>query len=275
MKRMVSCLLSVLASSIFFSVSAYALPFKCDKSQARCEVETRRMTEGDKVGIFTEDKQLVGLGTVTGIEGTKRIVKITRRWSLFLRSHDMEIIEDSAYENPEKNFKVITPLGSMAWGAQVALVNLGVGDGFLAFEASGIFWKQFWRDFSYFGRLHYLSGSGQASDNLGGATAQDVSVSGVGLSGGLSELLMPHSPLSIRLDLEVGFSYGAVTLSGGFDEGKVLNDRFKDGFGTYMRVGPSLIWRRSGIQPELGLSFLRIHNSNSAALNVGFNHSIH
>ncbi len=269
-------ILALLASLLTFalSTSAWALPFKCDKNQSRCEVDTRRMTEGDKVGIFTDDKQLVGLGEITGIEGTKRIVKITKKWSSFLRSHEMEIIDDNAYQNPEQSFVIITPLGSMAWGAQLGLVNLGVGDGFLAIEASGLFWKQFWRDFSYFGRMHFLTGSGKASDNLGGATAQDVSVTSYGLSGGVSELIMPHSPFSIRLDLEVGVSFGSVTLDGGFDEAKVLNSRFKDGAGLYLRAGPSLLWRRDGIQPELGLAFLKIHGSNSAALTLGINHSI-
>lgn len=274
MKPMVSSLLFVLAS-LSFSKVAMALPFRCDKAQNRCEVETRRLTEGDKVAVFTDDKKLIGLGEITGIEGTKRIVKITRKWGTFLRSHEIEIIQDEAYRNPEKSFVIVTPLGSMSWGAQLGLVNLGVGDGFLGIEASGLFFRHFWRDFSYFGRFHFLTGSGKASDNLGGATAQDVSVSSFGLSGGVSELLLPHSPISIRLDLELGVSFGSVTLDGDFDEDKVLNSRFKDGAGLYLRGGPSMIWRRDGIQPELGLAYMLIHDSSSAALTIGINSAIH
>lgn len=273
MKHLLSSLLFV-CSALTLSSTAMALPFRCDKTQTRCEIETRRMTEGDKVGIFTEEKQLIGLGEVISFEGTKRIVKITRKWGLFLRSHEMEIVPDEAYNSPEKSFVIVTRLGSMAWGAQLGLMNLGVGDGFVGVEASGLFWKHFWRDFSYFGRVHYLTGSGTASDNLGDANAQDVSVSSFGLSGGVSELLLPHSPLSIRLDLELGFSYGIVELDGDFDEKKVLNSRFNDGIGVYFRAGPALIWRRDGIQPELGIAFLHIHNTNSAALTLGINSSL-
>ncbi|RZA23090.1 MAG: hypothetical protein EOP10_13675 [Proteobacteria bacterium] len=273
MKRMLSSLLFA-CSTFVLSSSAMALSFKCDKAQTRCEVDTRRLTEGDKVAVFTEEKKLIGLGEVTGLEGSRRIVKITKKWGTFLRSHEMEIIQDEEYQNPTKTFVIVTPLGSMAWGAQLGLVNLGVGDGFIGFEVSGLFFKHFWRDFSYFGRVHYLSGSGKASDNLGGATAQDVSVSSMGLSGGISELLLPYSPVSIRLDAELGFSYGSVDLAGGFEEDKVLNSRFKDGAGVYLRGGPSMIWRRGGIQPELGIAFLHIHNSNSAALTLGVNSSI-
>lgn len=261
-------------ASLSIGSTALALPFKCDKAQTRCEVDTRRLTEGDKVAVFTPEKQVIGLGEVTGIEGTKRIVKITRRWGSFLRSHEMEIVQDEAYANPEKNFVIVTPLGSMAWGAQLGLVKLGIGDGFLGFEASGTFYRHFWRDFSYFGRLHFLSGSGKASDNLGGATAQDVSISSMGISGGVSELLLPYSPFSIRLDLEVGFSYGSVALDGEFDEARVLNDRFKDGAGLYFRAGPSVIWRRAGLQPELGIAFLRMHSSTNSALTLGVTSSI-
>lgn len=272
-KRMLTSLLLAFAF-VSLTKPAVALPFRCDKPQNRCEVDTRRLTEGDKVAVFTDDKKLIGLGEIVSIEGTKRIVKITRKWGTFLRSHDMDIIEDEAYNNPEKNFVIVMPLGSMSWGAQLGLVNLGVGDGFLGVEASGLFYRHFWRNFSYFGRFHFLTGSGKASDNLGGATAQDVSISSFGLSGGLSELLLPHSPISIRLDLDLGVSFGSVKLNGDFDEDRVLNSRFKDGVGLYLRVGPSMIWRRDGIQPELGIAYMIIHDSSSAALTLGINNPI-
>ncbi len=215
---------------LLWSTASYAFPFKCDKEQTQCEVQTRRLTVGDKVGVFTTEKQLVAIGEVTDIEGAKRIVKITKKWSLLLRNHEIEIINDNAFQNPQAYYTIVTPLPSMLWAGQFAIVNLGIGDGFLGTELSGLFFKHFWRDFSYYGRLHYLSGKGKASDNLGGATSQDVTMSSMGLSGGISEMLLPFSTIAVRLDGELGFGMGKATVSGGFDEGKVLNDRFKDGF---------------------------------------------
>lgn len=268
MKRLLA-LLVVLWGSI-----SYAFPFKCDKEQMNCEVQTRRLTVGDKVGIFTSQKQLVALGEVTDIEGSKRVIKITKKWALLLRNHDVEIINDNAFQNPEAYYTIVTPLPPMSWAAQIGIVNLGIGDGFIGTEVSGLFFKHFWRDFSYFGRLHYLTGKGKASDNLGGASSQNVSVSSIGVSGGVSEMILPFAMIAVRLDGELGLGMGQVTLAGGFDEDKVLNSRFKDGLGVYARGGASAVWRRDGLQPEIGLSVLRLHNSNNTAFSIGFNGSI-
>ncbi|RZA10068.1 MAG: hypothetical protein EOP10_35385 [Proteobacteria bacterium] len=58
-------------------------------------------------------------------------------------------------------------------------------------------------------------------------------------------------------------------LDGDFDEDKVLNSRFKDGAGIYGRLGAAAVWRRGGLQPELGLSIIRLHSSNNTAFFVG------
>ncbi len=267
MKRLLALLV------VLWGSTSLAFPFKCDKEQQRCEVQTRRLTVGDKVGVFTSEKQLVALGEVVDIDGSKRIVKITKKWSILLKNHDIDIINDNAFQNPDAYYQILTPLPPLFWAAQLALVNLGVGDGFLATELSALVFKHFWRDFSYFGRVHYLTGSGSASDNLGGAGSQNVSLSSMGVSGGLSEMLLAYSLIAIRLDGELGFSYGSVKIGGGFNEDKVLNGRFSDGFGVYLRGGASALWRRDGLQPELGLAFVLIHGSTNAAFSLGVSKS--
>lgn len=259
---------------VLWSSTSFAFPFKCDKDQAQCEVQTRRLTVGDKVGVFTPEKELVALGEVTDIDGGKRIIKITKKWAILLRSHDIDIINDLAYSAPEAHYKIITPLARTAWAGQIALVNIGIGDGFIGTEVSGLFFKHFWRDFSYFGRLHYLTGKGSASDNLGGIQSLDVNINSMGASGGVSEMILPFAAIAIRLDAEVGFGVGTVTLSGDYDKDKILNSRFKDGMGIYARGGAAAVWRRDGIQPEVGLAILHLHNSNNTAFFLGLNGTI-
>ncbi|RYZ63025.1 MAG: hypothetical protein EOP09_18265, partial [Proteobacteria bacterium] len=137
MKRLLALLICL------WSSHSYAFTFKCDKEQTRCEVQTKRLTVGDKVGVFTEQKQLVALGEVTDIEGSRRVVVISKKWSTLLRTHDMDIINDQAFKTPEAYYTIVTPLSTKSWGAQVAVVNLGIGDGFLGTEVSGLFYKQF------------------------------------------------------------------------------------------------------------------------------------
>lgn len=256
--------------TLVLAAPALAMPFKCDKQQTLCEVQTKRLTTGDKVGVFSSDGQLAAVGEVVEIRNKSRMVKITKRWGNLYRSYEMEVIEDEKARDPEKYFRVITPLPELSWGVGLGAVNLGIGDSFVGTSLEGGVYWLLWRDLFLTGRLHYMTGSGKASDNLGaGVGAVNVSVTSAGLSAGISELIAPHELIAIRLDGDVGLSNATVTLPGGLDEGKVLNGRINDGIGLYLRLGVAAIWRRDGLQPEVGFNFLRLHSSNNPGLFVG------
>jgi hypothetical protein len=257
--------------TLFLSQSAWALPFKCDKNQDKCEIVTKRWTIGDKIGVFSGDKHLVAIGEVIEIRDQKRIVRVTKKWSTLLRSHDMDIIPDAKYSDPEKSFSIITPLPPFNWAADLGMVILGVGDGFISTEVSGGIYRRFWKDISWMARLHYLTGSGKASDNLGNAGSQSVNVSSFGLTAGLSEMILPYNVFSFRIDGELGVSNVSVTLGGDFNEDDVLNSRVSDGIGIYARASAAAIWRRDGLQPEFGLAFLKLHNTVNPSIFVGVN----
>ncbi len=269
-------MLQALILAIFGLVAlpSLAMPFKCDKAQVLCEVQTKRMTIGDRVGIFTSDRQLAAIGEVSEIRTNSRLVKITKKWGSLYRTYEMEIIPDEQANDPEKFFKILTPLPELSWGANIGLYSLGVGDGFIGPSVEGLirwWWK---RSLFVIGRFHYINGSGEASDNLGNAGTQKVSISTYGLSGGMSELISLFDQLAVRFEGDLGFSNTAVTLSGNFDEKKVLNDRITDGAGIYARAGVSAIWRREGLEPELGFNYLRLHASNDFGLFVGVSQSL-
>lgn len=256
--------------SLLVAAPAFAMPFKCDKQQTLCEVQTKRLTIGDKVGVFSSDGQLAAVGEVVEIRNKSRMIKITQRWAPLYRSYEMEVIEDEKARNPEKHFRIITPLPELSWGVGLGAINLGIGDSFVGTSLDGGVYWLLWRDLFLTGRLHYLTGSGKASDNLGaGVAAANVSVTSAGLSVGISDLIAPYEMIALRLDADLGLSNATVTLPAGLDEGKVLNDRIDDGVGLYLRFGIAAIWRRDGLQPELGFTFLRLHSSNNPGLFVG------
>lgn len=258
-------------AALLISSKLWALPFKCDKSQSLCEVQYKRLTVGDRVGVFTEDGQIAAVGTVVEIRGQARIVKIDRKWGSLLRSFSMEMIEDEKAKEPEKYYRVIAPLPTWSVEANLGVLNLGLGDGFSgpSFEG-GIHW--WWmKEIFVLAKIHYISASGEASDNLGSAVgALDSDLATYGLSGGLSRLFMAYEPVSLRMDAELGFSSSSVTVSGGFDEATVLNDRVVDGSGLYARLGFAAIWRREGFEPELGFSFFRLQDAVGYGINIGF-----
>ncbi|HYX32581.1 MAG TPA: hypothetical protein VE954_05675 [Oligoflexus sp.] len=256
--------------SLLLAAPAFAMPFKCDKQQMLCEVQTKRLTVGDKVGVFSSDGQLAAIGEVVEIRNKSRMIKITQKWASLFRSYEMEVIEDEKAKNPEKYFRIITPLPELSWGVGLGGVNLGIGDSFVGTSLDGGVYWLLWRDMFLTGRLHYITGEGKASDNLGaGVAAASVSVTSAGLSVGISELIAPYEMVALRMDGEIGLSNATVTLPAGLDEGDVLNNRIDDGVGLYLRFGVAAIWRRDGLQPEVGFSFLRLHAANSPGLFVG------
>lgn len=256
--------------TLLISTTGWSLPFKCDKPQSLCEVQYKRLTAGDRVGVFTEDGQIAAVGTVVEIRGQARIVRIDRKWGQLLRSYDMQMIEDEKAKDPEKYFRVITPLPVWSVGASLGTLNLGLGDGFFGPVLEGTVYWWWMQELFFFGRLHYISASGEASDNLGNnAGALESDLSSYGLSFGLSKLFMAYEPVSLRADGELGFSNASVSVAGGFDEEEVLNNRVSDGMGIYARLSAAAIWRRGGFEPELGFSFLRLQDAVGYTINVG------
>jgi hypothetical protein len=256
--------------TLCLAANAAAMPFKCDKQQILCEIQTKRLTVGDKVGVFSGDGQLAAVGEVVEIRNRSRIVKILQKWGNLYRSYEMEVIDDEQAKDPSKYFRVITPLPEISWGLGLGALNMGIGDGFVGTSLhGGIYWLLD-RDLFLTGRLHYLTGSGKAADNLGvGGGSVSVSVTTAGGSIGLSQLMAPYELVAWRLGGELGISNATLTLPSNLNKSQVINDRISDGIGLYLRLSVAAIWRRDGLQPELGFSFLRLHASNNPGLFIG------
>lgn len=247
----------------------FALPYKCDKKQDFCEVETKRWTIGDKVGIFSIDGQLAGLGEVVEIRDLLRVVKIIKKSGSLLRSYEMEVIEDEKYQEPEKYYRIVTPLPEFLWGVNIGAINLGIGDSFVGSNVAGSVYWNVWRNLFINGRVHYISGAGTASDSLNGTLGKAVSVTTLGASVGASDLIRASETISFRISSDLGLTNATVTLQQDLNKKEILNNRISDGAGLYLRLGLAAIWRRDGLQPEIGFEFSRIHNSNNPGLYVG------
>jgi len=247
----------------------FALPYKCDRKQEFCEVETKRWTIGDKVGIFSSDGQLAGLGEVVEIKEQIRVVKVVKKTGSLLRSFDMKVIDDEEYQEPEKHFRFLTPIPELLWGVNIGAINLGIGDSFVGTNLAGTVYWNIWRNIFLNGRLHYISGAGSASDSLNGTLGKTVSVTTLGASVGVSDLIAANEMFSFRISSDLGLTNATVTLQQDLDKKEILNNRISDGTGLYLRFGAAVILRRDGLQPEIGFEFSRIHNSNNPGLYVG------
>jgi len=246
-----------------------SLTLRCNNEQTLCEVRSTRLTVGDRVGVFSSENMLVAIGVVKEIKGTQRMIEIQKSWGDIFRSHRARRIEDQAAENPEQYFRVQKPVANELWGAALGLYQMGVGDGVVAYNVEGQYYRM-WKDHIYLvGRINYLNGSGKASDNLKSVPVDVITVSTFGVTGGLTKIFMPYSLISFQVGSDIGFGMVDATFGGNASVAQVLNDRLRPGTGLMFRGQAEVVMQRDGIQPRVGIGFLRLQDSNSFGLFVG------
>ena len=204
---------SVLATLLML-LSATALAetseIRCNKSQSICEIRNKRTTIGDKVGVFSEDGFLIAVGVITKIRDTVRTFEIKKTYARILRSHTAQVIRDSEARDPEKFFKILKDYDDIFVGGKLGLFSIGIGNGFLAsnFEAIGMVK---WKYLTFFSaRLNYLTGDGEASAKLQGIPNTDFSLSTIGGSAGITQILFPYQMINLRTSIEFGAASATV-----------------------------------------------------------------
>ena len=104
--RMKRYLVLILAVFSLYSSSAYSYSVRCNKDQTQCQIKTKRLTVGDFVGIFDEYKYLQAVGKITKIVGKKRILKITKKFTLITKDSVAKRISDEEAARPRSYFKI-------------------------------------------------------------------------------------------------------------------------------------------------------------------------
>lgn len=262
MARFLGLLFLCLTSNVF----AYKL--RCDSKQTRCEIKTKRLTVGDHVGVFDKNGLLVATGKIFKIQNSIRIIKVQRKYSKILSSHEALPIKDVEARKPTSYFKLLKQSDDKGYGFQAGLVEMGVGDGISAFEVGG-YLNQRWDQNLYFvQRVLYMSGAGEASSTGEKLISETVSYSSWGLLGGIAMFLLPSSNLSLRLEASIGMIN--VSLTSDATEPKDLVDgKVFPGTGFVARFGGSLLFRIGEWRPMIGVAMYRLQNSFNYGLHVG------
>lgn len=251
-----------------------AMPIRCNSEQSLCEVRTTRLTSGDYIGVFSADNLLVAIGVVGEIKSGSRLINIEQSWGTIYRSHRARHIEDEAARNPEEFFRVQKPVAPERWGGSLGVYSMGVGDGVVAYNLGGKY-KRLWQDhYFWIAKASYLTGSGNASDNLRGVTSRPLNVSAIMVTGGMVKKLMPYRPVSLQLGVDFGLASVDASIGGDVNVAQVLNDRLKPGVGLVMQGAFDVVWRRESLEPRLGIAFLRLQETNSIGLSLGVSHPL-
>lgn len=239
-----------------------------------CELRSTRLTIGDRVGIFSRENRLVAIGIVKEIKGTSRLIEIQKSWGTIFRSHRARRIEDNAAANPEKFFTIQKPVAEKLGGASLGMFSMGVGDGVVASNIEGQYFRHWKNQIYWLVKGNYFSGSGNASDHLKSVPVQPITVSVLGLTGGMTKVFLPYSPFAIYAGLDAGLAIVNASIGGGFDVAQVLNRRIEPGNGLMFRGHADVVMQRDGLQPRVGVAFLQIQKSSSFGLSIGLSKAL-
>ena len=254
---------------LFSSSSAFSYSVRCNKKQTSCQLRTKRLTIGDYVGIFGEDKFLQAVGKITKISGIKRTLKITKKYSLITADSDARMIKDKEAANPRKYFKIARVEKKHVIGGALGMAQIGLGDGFMGFNFEARYSYTFSQKIYFLVKGNYLSGEGVATDYLAEIAETPVTFSSMGLTGGAVYQMLPNSPVSVRVGLDLGFANVSASTGEG-EVSDVLRGRVENGVGLQFRGSLMVVYRANwSVEPFAAFDYMMVQSAQIPMLAIG------
>jgi hypothetical protein len=248
-----SCLWMLLAGTTAM-MSGAALgggPLVCNKSQTKCLTETRQLTIGDEVGVFNTEDELVATGEVRAMRGDRRAVVIGERHGQIRKSHKLVLLEtkrsDASYTTA---YKIYREPANLSVGASGGLSSVSVGESTPAMEFSAYAQWRKWYGLQLVLRGVYTAGEGSVTTYDVEEDKQiqaPISLSGMGILGGVGYVMRENKPLSFRTELAAGGMQMSAAIDGDsalVDDG-AYNARVKNGFAAYGRGSFGVMYNMS------------------------------
>jgi hypothetical protein len=262
------------AAAIAVSTPAWATDLMCNKDQSNCVVESRDLTIGDEVGIFTRNNELVAVGVVKSMRGQRRSVEITESTGTIRKGHRLALLERDAPTSQRAEMRVWRDQAPWTVGGSVGWTSVGIGDGSPATELSAFGAKRHWENLELIGRASMLVMEGELSrtaDRVGGLETQPISLRGIGVLGGVGHTWFHNRPVSARGELGAGFMHVGATIGGdaGAVEGSGYDSLVSNGFGKYIRGSVAAQYNFNPWKIELGLAQTMFHDAFGTTIGLG------
>jgi hypothetical protein len=260
-----SLVIALATSSVAFG-QGYTI--RCNREQTQCEVDTKRLTRGDRVGIFDEDNNIVAVGTVTALKDRIRIFKIDKKLNPIYRDAKQRFLSDTQAENPLKYFTTPNTENKMELGVNIEVTSVGVGNGFMATGLGAFFdYRLFGHNFVV-GRFYYLKGSGVATNSDLEVDEAAIDVSSFGLLGGIAIPLITSRTFGLRGEFSLGFGSTSVATDAPFDGTEIIEGKV-GGTGLAARAELDAIYHMGKFNPFIGLSYFRLQSANNYTFSAG------
>jgi len=193
-------LLSILATP------ALARDLQCNKNQTRCITEGTNLTIGDQVGIFNHDGELVAKGRIMAMRGERRAVAINGRTGTIHKGYKLALLENpTSPGEPVTAYKVYHEPSMVAVGATAGYSEVSIGEGSPATEFTAFAQWRKWQGIQLVARGVYTAMEGSITRSNSEIVEQlPISMSGLGLLGGVGYVMRENQPLSFRGEVGLG-----------------------------------------------------------------------
>lgn len=262
--------ISTLVFAIFASTATYGQGYsvRCNREQTMCEVDTKRLTRGDRVGVFDDDGNIVAVGTVTSLKDRIRVFKIDKRFNPIFHDAKLRFLSDAQAEDPLKFYTISKSDSEMALGAALEITSVGLGNGFMANGFGAYFDYKIIGRSRLVGRFMYLKGSGLATNSDLEVSEASISMSSFGLMGGLAIPFVSTKTFGVRGEFSLGLGSTSVTTDAPYDATEIIENKV-GGTGLAVRSGLDAVFHFGKFKPFAGLSYFRLQNTNNYTFSIG------
>ena len=230
----------VLVATLGVATAARATDLQCNKEQTRCLTESKDLTIGDQVGVFTTDGQLVATGEVKSMNGERRAVLIQKKHGAIRKGYTLALLGDHKSDVSTEAYKIYHEPAPMSFGASLGYSTYNIGEGIAAPEVSGYGGYRFGHGFAAIGRVVYTSLSGDVTHDDGARGAEQVplTATGIGLLGGVAYTARETQTIGFRAELAAGGMYVASAVDGdaGLADDPAAHTKLKNGLNPYGRA---------------------------------------
>lgn len=229
---------------------------RCTKDQAICYLSTRDFTVGEDVAILNAADKTVAIGVIEAIKGSRRVIKIEKRMGPIHPTDRVALVEKDA-GNPSTTVATVSSTheayekpGDIVVGASGGIATVRSGEGLPAYLFDGYGeWRKWYGLRLVVGGI-FVAASGKSTRTNGqeGIATSAMEINGLGVYPGVAYRFFESSPVSPRLEADLGAVYISGTVNGAagdFDRAE-NNANMTNGVGLFGRLRASLQYQMSG-----------------------------
>lgn len=247
---------------------------QCNKKQTKCVTESTGLTIGDKVGIFNDEGELVATGEVNAMRGERRAVLIDKRHGAIRKGYRLTMLENKAAGSDLSAVKVYREPAKLSVGFSGGLSSIVSSSGAPASELSVFGQMRQFGGLQIIARGVYMAMEGDATRYADqGTETLPMSVSGIGLLGGVGYVVRDNKLLAFRGEAAVGGMSVSAAIDGDpslVSEDEGFKSDFSNGIGFYGRLsaGAQLNLESWHIHADVAQSFIQKANGYTIAAGV-------